>query len=115
MLSDFSEIWFVDLEFEAKDGGSVAPLHELRSTLAQLQELRLTVGKDGRNRVLLSPFASKTGRNQPSTTKFVFGLSAWSRGLIQAPMDHGVAYIDWSQQEFGIAAALSKDKAMQNA
>jgi DNA polymerase I len=94
---------------------SVAPLHELRSTLAQLQELRLTVGEDGRNRVLLSPFASKTGRNQPSTTKFIFGLSAWSRGLIQATMGHGVAYIDWSQQEFGIAAALSRDKAMQDA
>ncbi len=27
----------------------------------------------------------------------------------------GVAYIDWSQQEIGIAAALSEDKAMQAA
>jgi hypothetical protein len=70
--------------------------------------LRAT-GVDGRNRALLSPFASKTGRNQPSTTKFIFGLSAWSRGLIQAAPGHGVAYIDWCQQEFGIAAALSRD------
>jgi DNA polymerase I-like protein with 3'-5' exonuclease and polymerase domains len=64
---------------------------------------------------LLSPFASKTGRNQPSTTKSIFGLSAWSRGLIQAEPGRGVAYIDWCQQEFGVAAALSGDRAMQDA
>jgi DNA polymerase I len=93
----------------------VAPLANLRSTLSQIRKLKLTVGADGRNRALLSPFASKTGRNQPSTTKFIFGLSAWSRGLIQAAPGHGVAYIDWCQQEFGIAAALSGDRAMKDA
>jgi DNA polymerase-1 len=93
----------------------VAPLANLRSTLSQIRKLKLTVGSDGRNRALLSPFASKTGRNQPSTTKFIFGLSAWSRGLIQAAPGRGVAYIDWCQQEFGIAAALSRDRAMQDA
>jgi hypothetical protein len=93
----------------------VAPLTNLRSTLSQIRKLKLTVGTDGRNRTLLSPFASKTGRNQPSTTKSIFGLSAWSRGLIQAAPGRGVAYIDWCQQEFGIAAALSGDRAMQDA
>lgn len=93
----------------------VAPLANLRLTLSQIRKLKLTVGSDGRNRALLSPFASKTGRNQPSTTKFIFGLSAWSRGLIQAAPGHGVAYIDWCQQEFGIAAALSGDRAMEDA
>lgn len=42
-------------------------LHELRTSLAQLRTICLTVGTDGRNRCLLSPFSSKTGRNQPST------------------------------------------------
>ena len=37
------------------------------------------------------------------------------RGLIKPPPGHGVAYIDWSQQEFGIAAVLSGDSAMQAA
>jgi DNA polymerase I-like protein with 3'-5' exonuclease and polymerase domains len=32
--------------------------------------------------------------------------------LIRPPPGHGVAYIDWSQQEFGIAAALSGDPLM---
>jgi hypothetical protein len=93
----------------------VVPLKDLRATLSQIRKISLTVGSDGRNRTLVSPFASKTGRNQPSTTKFIFGLSAWSRGLIQAAPGHGVAYIDWCQQEFGIAAALSGDPAMQEA
>jgi DNA polymerase I-like protein with 3'-5' exonuclease and polymerase domains len=35
--------------------------------------------------------------------------------LIKPPPGHGVAYIDWSQQEFGIAAALSGDEAMMAA
>jgi DNA polymerase I-like protein with 3'-5' exonuclease and polymerase domains len=35
--------------------------------------------------------------------------------LIKPPPGYGVAYIDWRQQEFGIAAALSGDKAMQAA
>jgi DNA polymerase-1 len=37
------------------------------------------------------------------------------RGLIKPTEGHGVAYIDWNQQEFGIAAALSGDEAMMEA
>src|SRR5262249_22372357 len=57
----------------------------------------------------------RTGRNQPSNTKFIFGPSVWLRGLIKPPDGRAVAYVDWSQQEFGIAAALSGDRAMQQA
>ena len=35
--------------------------------------------------------------------------------MIKPPAGYGVAYIDWSQQEFGIAAALSGDAAMMAA
>jgi len=69
----------------------------------------LSVGHDGRNRVLLSPFGSRSGRNTPSNSKFIFGSSAWLRGLIRPPPGHGLAYVDWSSQEIGIAAALSGD------
>ena len=75
----------------------------------------LAVGADGRNRCLLSAFRSSTGRNQPSNSKFIFGPSVWLRGLIKPPPGYGLAYIDWSQQEFGIAAALSGDPAMLDA
>ena len=57
----------------------IRPLHELRKTLGELRLNSLAVGDDGRNRALLSPFSSKTGRNQPSTSKFVFVPSKWFR------------------------------------
>jgi hypothetical protein len=94
---------------------ALQPLRELRRTLGQLRLDGLAVGADGRNRCMLSMFQSITGRNQPSTTQFIFGLSAWLRALIQPAPGWGLAYIDWSQQEFGIAAALSGDVRMQEA
>jgi len=90
----------------------VAPLRELRSALSELRLNDLAVGRDGRNRLILSAFRARTGRNQPSNSKFIFGPSVWLRGLIKPPPGHGAAYIDWSQQEFGIAAALSEDVNM---
>ncbi len=94
---------------------AVSPMRELRSALSELRLNDLAVGCDGRNRTILSAFRSRTGRNQPSNTKSIFGPSVWLRSLIQPPPVHGVVYIDWSQQEFGIAAALSGDAAMQSA
>jgi len=93
----------------------VAPLRELRVALSKMRLSELAVGSDGRNRSLLSAFSSRTGRNQPSTNSFIFGPAVWLRGLIKPPPGYGLAYIDWSQQEFGIAAALSGDPQMQQA
>jgi len=97
----------------AKLHAVVAPLRELRSSLAELRLSDLSVGPDGRNRCLLSAFRASSGRNAPSNSKFIFGPSVWLRGLIKPPLGHGIAYVDWSQQEFGIAAALSGDANMQ--
>jgi DNA polymerase I len=99
----------------AKAYAVVSPYRELRSALSDLRLHDLAVGQDGRNRTILSAFRSRTGRNQPSNSRYIFGPSVWLRGLIQPPPGHGVAYVDWSQQEFGIAAALSGDAAMQAA
>jgi hypothetical protein len=99
----------------AKVYPKVSPMRELRSALSDLRLNNLAVGRDGRNRTILSAFRSRTGRNQPSNTKYIFGPSVWLRSLIQPPPGYGLAYIDWSQQEFGIAAALSGDLAMQAA
>ena len=90
-------------------------LREVRDLRSKLRMVDLPVGQDGRNRCLLSPYSSKTGRNQPSTSQFVFGLPSWLRRLIRPSEGFGIAYVDWAQQEFGIAAALSGDKAMLEA
>jgi hypothetical protein len=94
---------------------AVAPLHELRHTMSSLRLNDLAVGHDGRNRTLLSAFRARTSRNQPSNSRFIFGPSVWLRGLIMPPPGFGLAYIDWQQQEFGIAAALSGDPLMMEA
>ena len=91
------------------------PLRELRKTLVRLRLNELTVGSDGRNRCSIFAFRSKTGRNQPSNARFIFGLPAWVRGLIRPDWGRAIAYVDYEQQEFGIAAALSGDTAMMAA
>ncbi len=90
----------------------VRPLRELRHALGQMRLADLAVGDDGRNRTLLSAFRAKTGRNQPSNSKFIFGPARWLRSLIKPPPGHGLAYIDYTSQEIGIAAALSGDANM---
>ena len=99
----------------AKAYPAVSPLRELRSALADLRLNALAVGRDGRNRTILSAFRSRTGRNQPSNSKYIFGTERLAARADPTTPGHGVAYIDWSQQEFGIAAALSGDVAMQAA
>ena len=94
---------------------AIQPLHELRKTLGELKLNKLAVGRDSRNRTILSPFAAKTGRNQPSTTKFVFGPAKWVRGLIKPAEGMALAYCDWSSQEIAIAAALSGDELLWDA
>ena len=70
------------------------------------------VGKDGFNRSWLNPFGSKTGRNQPGSSKFIFGAASWMRHLVQPPQGYAFSNLDWSNQEFAIGAYLSGDPVM---
>ena len=93
----------------------ISPLRELRHALGELRLNSLSVGSDGRNRTLLSPFRSKTGRNQPSNSKEIFGTAVWVRGLIKPEPGTALAYLDFASQEFAIAACLSGDEKMWRA
>jgi len=93
----------------------VSRLRELRKMLSKLETLNLTIGQDGRNRSMLSPFGAITGRNTPSTTRFIFGLTKGLRSLIKPTEGQAISYLDYSQQEFAIAAILSGDGAMMEA
>jgi hypothetical protein len=88
------------------------PLRQLRQALDVLYLADLPVGADGRNRCLMSPFGTITGRCAPSTSKFIFARPAWMRSLIRPEEGRALAYIDWSSQEYGIGAVLSGDRAM---
>ncbi len=91
------------------------PLQELRHALSGLRLNDLAVGGDGRNRTVLWAFKSKTGRNQPSNSQFIFGPAVWLRGLLKPSQGQAIAYIDYEQQEFGIGGALSGDAKMLDA
>ena len=93
----------------------IAPLYELRHALGQLRLNALTVGPDGRNRAMLSAFRARTGRNQPSNSRFIFGPATWLRGLIKPAAGNAIAYVDWSAQEIAIAGALSGDDKLWEA
>ena len=93
----------------------IAQLRELRKTLSTMRRFDMVAGEDGRSRASLKPWQARTGRNQPSTTRFVFGLPIWMRGFLRPQPGRALSYVDWSQQEFGIAAALSEDDRMLEA
>ena len=100
----------------AKAHPAIAELRELRAALGKMRLFDdLAIGPDGRNRTAIMPFRARTGRNQPSNAKFIFGPSRWLRSLIKPGPGMAVAYIDYGQQEFGIAAALSNDESMATA
>jgi hypothetical protein len=90
----------------------VEPLRELRSSLAELRLNRLAVGVDGRCRTALMPFASKTSRNQPGSTSYIFGPAKWIRFFIRPAPGRVLIHRDYSQQEVYIAAVLSGDTAL---
>jgi hypothetical protein len=91
---------------------ALQPLRQLRQALDLLHLSDLPIGSDGRNRTLLSPFGTITGRCAPSTSRFIFARPAWMRSLIRPEEGWALAYIDWSSQEYGIGAVLSGDQEM---
>ena len=93
----------------------IAPLRELRYSLSKLRLNDLQVGNDGRNRTLLGPYGTKTGRNAPGNSKFVFGPAKWIRFLITPPIGRVLIHRDFCQQEPRIAAVQSGDTALLEA
>jgi DNA polymerase I len=93
----------------------IGPLRELRYSLSKLRLNSLSVGTDGRNRTLLGPYGTKTGRNAPSNSRYVFGPAKWLRFLITPPPGRALVHRDYCQQEVQIAAVLSGDEELLEA
>jgi DNA polymerase I len=101
------------LDTYAPHDPAISSFKRLQETLGQLRGEGVHAGSDGRSRALLWAFSSKTGRNQPSTAKFIFAATKWNRHAIQPADGHSLAYLDFVAQELGIAAALSGDVRMK--
>jgi DNA polymerase I-like protein with 3'-5' exonuclease and polymerase domains len=83
--------------------------------MSKLRLNDLQVGSDGRNRALLGAYGTKTARNAPSNSKFVFGPAKWIRFLIVPPPGQALIHRDYCQQEVRIAAVVSGDTALLEA
>jgi DNA polymerase family A len=93
----------------------IAPLRELRYSLSKMRLNDLQVGNDGRNRTILGPYGTKTGRNAPSNSKYIFGPAKWIRFFITPPPGRVLIHRDFCQQEPRIAAVQSGDMALLDA
>jgi hypothetical protein len=90
-------------------------LRELRATLGRMRLIGLEIGQDGRNRCSLMPFQAITGRNLPSSRKFIFGPARWLRGFIRPSEGYGLAYLDYAGEEIALAAGQSGDERLAEA
>lgn len=71
-----------------------------------------SVGSDQRVRPYMGIYRAQSGRSQPSSTGFIPLKSAWMRSLIQPKKGRAIVALDYAQQEFLLAALLSKDMNM---
>ncbi len=71
-----------------------------------------SVGPDGRVRPYMNIYGAQSGRSQPAATGFMFLKPAWMRALVAPEKGKFLYGIDYGQQEFFIAALLSKDELM---
>jgi DNA polymerase-1 len=87
--------------------------YEDKRMIDALKNLKLEIGADGRNRFWLNPFGTKTGRNNPSTNRSLFGLPHTMRSFMRPGPGMALAQVDYGSQEVGIAAALSGDPVLK--
>ena len=81
----------------------------IKRMIDALRSLKLEIGSDGRNRRWLNPLGTKTGRNSPSTNRYIFGLPHTMRSFIKPGPGMALAQLDIGNEEIGVAAALSRD------
>jgi hypothetical protein len=70
------------------------------------------VGSDGRVRPYMGIYVAQSARSQPAATGFIPLKSAWMRSLIRPKVGRSIVAVDYAQQEFLLAALVSKDEAM---
>ena len=86
--------------------------YEDKRMIDAVKNLKLEIGSDGRNRFWVNPFGTKTGRNNPSTNRAIFGLPHTMRSFMKPLPGTAFAQADFGAEEVGIAAALSGDPVL---
>jgi hypothetical protein len=73
------------------------------------------LGSDNRVRCYLNPYGAQSSRTQPASTGFVFLKPASQRSLVQAKDGRAIGDLDYSSEEFLLAALMSGDRKMLEA
>lgn len=73
------------------------------------------LGDDYRLRPYFNPYGTQTARNAPKATGFLPAQAAWLRALVNPPKGKVIVELDYSSEEFWIAAVLSGDPGLSRA
>ena len=105
-----------DLKRLSEHYPEIAPVVSMLGTTSKFRRMALDIEpRFGTNGTWFAPFGTKTGRNAPSSNRFVFNLPAYLRCLASPPVGEMLGYVDWRAQELGIAAKRSGDPALLRA
>lgn len=78
-------------------------------TLAK-SDFKFPVGPDGRNRCSMQPFKARSSRSQPATSESIPNATKALRSVLAPHAGQILIHRDWSNAEYGIAAALARDR-----
>jgi hypothetical protein len=105
-----------DLKRLSEHYPQIASVVSMLGTTSKFRRIALDIEpRFGTNASWFAPFGTKTGRNAPSTNRFVFNLPAYLRCLASPPPGEVLGYVDWRAKELGIAAKRSGDPALLRA
>jgi hypothetical protein len=82
-------------------------LAALSAYLGHMRPFDFDVGADGRARTSFFPFSTKTGRNAPSTTKYVLMTDKGFRGFVQPSLGWSIACLDYHCEEMMVGGVMS--------
>jgi DNA polymerase I len=88
----------------------LADLAILGAYLGHLRPFDFDVGDDGRARTSFFPFSTKTGRNAPSTTKYILMTDKGFRGFMQPASGWSIASLDYHCEEMAVGGYMSGDQ-----
>ena len=89
---------------------TIEGLHALRDVIGVIVRARIPIGRDGRNRPSLFPFATATSRN--AQAKSLFNAHASMRSFMLFSAAKIGLYLDWRTQEIVVGAARSGDATL---
>jgi DNA polymerase I len=84
-------------------------VRQAQHTLEDLDQVAFAIGPDRRNRYMPGLWGTVTGRNSPKSKLAILLRSRWWRHLFKPPPGRALAYLDFSSEEFLVAAVLAQD------